>query len=287
MKKKISIYIPVFNGEKTIKKAIDSVLKQTIKFDEIIVVNDKSTDNTLKILKTIKKIKIINNKKNVGLSKSRNIAIKNCKNNIIANIDADIVLHKKWLEQLVKYLKKGKILMCSGYTKEKFLKNIYNKWRSDRYPLNWGKYDVKNPPFLFGCNSIQYKFLWKKIKGYNDYFKSAGDDVDYGKKISSYKFQTYYSSKAICYHLQNDSLYSLTNRVWRYHSYGYKIKNISFYRFLKLIIKQFKFFSQRLIDNIYSLNFKYIYIDFIVLINFVFFEIKQVLSNLWNDKKII
>ena len=77
---KISIYIPVFNGEKTIKQSIKSIKSQTIKFDEIIVVNDCSTDKTLEILRSIKKIRIINNKKNLGLAASRNIAFKNCKN---------------------------------------------------------------------------------------------------------------------------------------------------------------------------------------------------------------
>ena len=50
MFKKISIYIPAYNGERTIASALESITKQTKKFDEIIVVNDCSTDKTLKIL---------------------------------------------------------------------------------------------------------------------------------------------------------------------------------------------------------------------------------------------
>ena len=69
MKNNISLYIPAFNAEKTIEKSIKSVLQQTLKPKEIIVINDCSTDKTLKLIKNFNQIKIINNKKNYGLSK--------------------------------------------------------------------------------------------------------------------------------------------------------------------------------------------------------------------------
>ena len=75
-KEKVSIYIPAYNAEKTIKDCIYSVLNQSKKFDEIIVIDDNSIDNTLKILKKFKNIKIIENKKNMGLGYNRNLGIK-------------------------------------------------------------------------------------------------------------------------------------------------------------------------------------------------------------------
>ena len=279
MKEKISIYIPVFNSEKTIKNVINSVFAQSKKFNEIIVVNDGSTDKTLKILKSYKNIKIINNFKNKGLSATRNIAIKNCKNKIVANIDSDIVLDKYWLENILKCLKQKKIVMCGGNTQEKFIKNIYNKWRSERYPLNWGNKDILNPPFIFGSNSIQYKSVWKKVSGYDEKFKTAGDDINYSKKISLIKnSSTFYSKNSVCYHLQNDNLITLSNRVWRYHSFGYKNSKPSVYRFFKLGIKQLKILLLRYIKNIINLNFKYFYIDLIVFILFIIFEFNNILK---------
>ena len=49
--KNISIYVPVYNGEKTIERCINSVLEQSIKPSNILILNDCSNDNTLKILK--------------------------------------------------------------------------------------------------------------------------------------------------------------------------------------------------------------------------------------------
>ena len=55
MKDEISIYIPVFNGEKTIKKAcLESVFEQTLKPKQILVINDNSNDGTLEILKSFR-----------------------------------------------------------------------------------------------------------------------------------------------------------------------------------------------------------------------------------------
>ena len=99
--KKVSISIPVFNGEKTIKEVIDSINSQSIKFDEVILINDFSTDNTMKIVDSFPEIKKINNNENKGLSYCRNLGIKISRNEIVAGIDADVVFDKYWLENII------------------------------------------------------------------------------------------------------------------------------------------------------------------------------------------
>lgn len=269
---KVSIYIPVYNGEKTIKEVIDSVKSQSFSFDEVIVINDCSTDNTEEILNTFPDIKIINNKNNKGLSYCRNVAINETRNEIIAAIDADVVLNEYWLENIIKNLKDDTV-MCGGNLSEKYINNNYNNWRSVNYMQNWGNEDTINPAYLYGCNTIQLKKIWKKVGGYDEKLKSNGEDIDYCRRIKNLgNYDLFYNSKAKCLHLQNDDLKSISKRVWRYHSYGYKIKKPSFYRFVKLIIKQFKFFISRSIKNLIKLNFIFIFINFVVLINFIKLE---------------
>ena len=72
---KVSVFVPVFNDDKNIEECINSLLYQTFSFDEILIVNDCSTDNTDKILKKFSNIKIITNNVNKGISCTRNIAI--------------------------------------------------------------------------------------------------------------------------------------------------------------------------------------------------------------------
>ena len=95
----ISIYVPVYNGEKTLERCINSVLEQSIKPSNILILNDCSNDNTIEILKKYGGlIRIKSNQSNLGLSHSRNIAVNELKTRYIASIDADVELDKYWLE---------------------------------------------------------------------------------------------------------------------------------------------------------------------------------------------
>ena len=89
---KVSIIIPVYNVEKYLKKCLDSVVNQTLKDIEIIVVNDGSPDNSQKIIdEYAKKYSQIASytKENGGLSDARNYGIKKSKGKYLAFIDSD------------------------------------------------------------------------------------------------------------------------------------------------------------------------------------------------------
>jgi len=89
--------MPAYNASQYIMFSVQSIKDQTFKNWELIIINDGSTDNTLEILKKIrnKKIKIINQKKNIGPYKSINNNINKCKGKFIAFLDSDDVSNKK------------------------------------------------------------------------------------------------------------------------------------------------------------------------------------------------
>ena len=151
----ISIYVPVYNGEKTIERCINSVLKQSVKPNSILILNDSSNDNTLEILKKYEaSIKIKSNHSNLGLSLSRNIAVNELKTRYIASIDADVELDKYWLEILYSSILKNDATLVGGRMYEKYLNNPFNLWRSLRIGQQWGDKDLDDPSFIFGCNNI-------------------------------------------------------------------------------------------------------------------------------------
>ena len=99
----ISIVVPIYNVEKYLEKCINSIIIQTYKNIEIILVNDGSTDSSGKIcdiyLKKDKRIKVIH-KKNGGLSDARNVGIENAKGKYIAFIDSDDFIDSDFIEIL-------------------------------------------------------------------------------------------------------------------------------------------------------------------------------------------
>ena len=102
MKNRFSVVIPVFNKEKYIKETILSVLNQTYDNYEIIIINDASTDKSLKIIEEVisDKAVIINNKNNLGLSASRNIGFEASSDKYVAFLDGDDVWDKNFLKEI-------------------------------------------------------------------------------------------------------------------------------------------------------------------------------------------
>lgn len=100
--------MPVYNGEKYLKEAIESILNQTFKDFELILVNDGSTDSTEKVIQTFSdpRIVYIKNEGNLGLSKSYNRAIGIARGTYIARMDADDVSMPKRFERQLSFLKR-------------------------------------------------------------------------------------------------------------------------------------------------------------------------------------
>lgn len=118
MKDLITVVVPCYNVEKYVEKCLDSILKQTYKNLEIILVEDCSTDNTYNIIKDYpkkdKRIKVIQNEKNSGLSFSRNTGIKASTGKYISFIDSDDYITENFYEDLLEAMHKNKaeVAMC-------------------------------------------------------------------------------------------------------------------------------------------------------------------------------
>lgn len=118
-KPKVSVMMSVYNAQKYIKEAINSILSQTFNDFEFIIIDDSSTDNSLEIArqyaKKDRRIRLIRNKTNLGLTRSLNKAIKLARGNYIARQDADDFSEKNRLESQFNFLEENKdIFLCSS-----------------------------------------------------------------------------------------------------------------------------------------------------------------------------
>ena len=121
--KGITVIVPCYNVEKYIDKCIQSLINQTYKNLEIILVDDCSKDSTWKIInkysKKYENIKCIKNEKNSGAGFSRNVALKEAKNDYISFIDSDDYIENNYYESMMKQLKKEKsdLIVCDIFVK--------------------------------------------------------------------------------------------------------------------------------------------------------------------------
>lgn len=106
---KISVLMPVYNAEKFLKEAIDSILNQTFKDFEFLIINDASTDRSKGIILSYKdpRIRYFENRKNLGVARTLNSGLRLAKGKYIARMDADDISLPDRFKKQVKFMEKN------------------------------------------------------------------------------------------------------------------------------------------------------------------------------------
>lgn len=118
MKCLISVVVPVYNVEKYIDRCLNSIINQTYRKLEIIIVNDGSTDNSRKIIDKFSKMDsriIVIDKNNGGLSEARNVGINAATGDYITFIDSDDFVSYDYIEYLYSLIEKYKVKVASSF----------------------------------------------------------------------------------------------------------------------------------------------------------------------------
>ena len=173
----VSIITPVYNGEETIGKTIESVLNQTYKNFEMIIVDDVSEDNTIKVVKDYEKkdsrIKLITLTKKGGASVARNKAISKANGKYIAFLDSDDLWKKDKLEKQIKFMEDNDIYF--SYTDYSYIDEQGNDMGIYRKCLRKMSYFRMLLGDSVGCLTVIYnrekagKIEIPKLKKRNDY----------------------------------------------------------------------------------------------------------------------
>jgi glycosyltransferase involved in cell wall biosynthesis len=186
----ISVIMPVYNGMPYLKQAVKSILEQSYKNFELIIVDDKSTDGTYLFLKKIKdkRVKILSNSKNLGIARSLNRAINNSRGQYIARMDADDISVGNRLDVQLKFLQDdSSIGICGSFAyliNEKGAtigsKKFPSKDHEIKKALNF--YSPIIHPTFFAKASF-----FKKLSGYNPDFDYAEDYELLMRAANTYK----------------------------------------------------------------------------------------------------
>lgn len=184
--KKVTVLMPVYNGEKYLKEAIDSILNQTFTDFDCLIINDGSTDSTDSIISGYSdpRIKYIKNEENIGLIKTLNIGFAMIESEYIVRMDADDISFPKRLEKQVNYMINHPDIAVLGtaaihFRNDSILKKTKTITRPDRIRSR----------LLFSCSLIHPSVIIRNtiIKenqySYNEEFNSV-EDFGLWQKIS-------------------------------------------------------------------------------------------------------
>jgi len=238
MKPKLSIVIPMYNEERYIERCLTSLLYQTQRIHEVILVDDGSTDRTVKYANKFKddfELLTILKQKNKGPGTARNLGAKKAKGNILILIDADMSFDENYLKYLIKPIVNGtEFGTTHGVERVANLDNVWARsWSIDRLP---------NPPLRTAVFRAIKKSVFLKHGGYDiskGYFDDSLEHIGSGRVVK----------KAICYHNNPETVNeAFKHSMWvgsgicKTGTLGYYIRRFSSILFLVVVCSTFIFF---------------------------------------------
>ena len=185
----VSVCITVFNEKKSVSKLLESLLKQTRKPDEIVVVDGGSTDKTVEIIRHYQKkdrrIKLLIER--CTRARGRNLAVELAKYEIVAITDADCVAEIDWLNRLIEPFKHEDVDICGGFYEMK-AESDFQKAESCFLGVLPSKFDAS---FLPSTRSMAFrKRVWEELGGFPERDGNSAEDTDFNYEAIKrrYKF---------------------------------------------------------------------------------------------------
>lgn len=219
---KVTVLIPSRNEAKSIQKCVDSVLNQSRKADEIIVVDDASTDNTLKKLQKYKKqIKVLMLNYSYGKkSYAQEVGMKHVTGDIVITTDADTVLDSDFIKNILLEFKDKKVIASAGYVKS-MKHNVLTACRQIEYLLGQEvhKHAQSYINALFVIPGCAAAF---RVKAFNKHMKMDHDtlteDLDFTYKHHRNNLKITFCKKAIVYTQDPSSIQDYVNQLRRWYA---------------------------------------------------------------------
>lgn len=246
VKPKISVLMPVHNGEKYLSTSIKSILSQSFKNYEFIVIDDGSIDNSLKIIQGYKKkdkrIIVIQNITNIGTTKSLNKGLRVAKGRYVVRMDADDWSYPNRLQKQYEFMEKHPEIVVSGGTIDvcnEDMEVIYTR----KYPLQ--DKDVRKIIFLYSpfahSATIWNAEKMKHVGGYNENIPLSQDCELYFRVGKFAKFGNI-NSKIVKLRTHNRSSSISKDIIQEKYAIYARIKAILEYNYNSSILDKFYIF---------------------------------------------
>jgi len=222
---KITVGIPCYNGSLYIGPTIESVLKQTRPADEILVVDDGSTDNSVQLVSCYP-VKLLQHNVNKGLAAARNTILEAAMGDVIVFIDADAMADPNLLSVLLEGYGDERVGGVGGQGIEAKVYSLADRWRKRHASQSHGE-RFKEVEFLYGlCMSFRTQVL-RNVRGFNPAFRTNGEDIDVSLRVRKAGYCLRYLPDAKVYHQRTDNVLTLKRTMAAWYKAAYRAKEIN------------------------------------------------------------
>jgi glycosyltransferase involved in cell wall biosynthesis len=194
----LTIVIPAYNEQSYLAACLDSIADQTIMPAEVIVVDNNSFDDTVKIANEYSFVKVLKEAEQ-GVFFAARRGFSAAKSDVIGRIDADTILPSEWVETVLNELNDKDVAAVTGPVSYYDMPLPHtNYWFDHLFRLMTYKLAYNNSPFLYGSNLAIRRGVWKKVVGslceqqdiHEDidlaiHVKRAGHEIVYSKALLS------------------------------------------------------------------------------------------------------
>ena len=221
---KISAYIPCYNAATYIEPTIKAVLDQTLPPDELLIIDDGSTDRTVEIASQYP-VRVIRHEKNLGLAAGRNTAFANARHELVAAIDSDAILEPKWMEYLAEAFSDEAVAASGGRLLEKYRESPADAWRAAHLSQDLGEQRIDvawpTPKRLGGFGTVIRKTAVERVGGYDLRFRTNYEDVDMSVRLLKAGYKLVFDPRAVAHHMRRDTASSVVRTAWRWDFYSH------------------------------------------------------------------
>lgn len=235
---KLTAYIPCYNGANFLAATVEAVLRQTRPPDELLIIDDGSTDGSAELAAKFP-VRIIRHERNQGLAAARNTALANCRFEFFAAFDVDAVPEPTWLQFLLENFRDAELAGAGGRLIEHFRDTPPDLWRALQLSQDLGEQPIEmtwpTPKRLGGFGTVFRTDVVRKLSGYDERYRTNYEDVDFSARLLQAGFKMVFDPRAVMRHMRRDTFSSVLRTSWRWDFYSHYFHGGYNYLGLKLL----------------------------------------------------
>lgn len=217
---RVTAAIPCYNGGLYLRQSLASLARQTRPADEILVVDDGSTDDSAAIAREVG-VRLVQHPGNRGLAAARNTALAHATGDVIVFVDADAVADGRLIEALLSGYDAPDVAGVGGQGIEANIQNAYDRWRALHATQGHGPRPLDRCEFLYGLCSSYRRGALEAVGGFDERYRTNGEDVDVGARLRAAGFRLVYRPEAVVHHQRRDDRASLERTIERWYYWAY------------------------------------------------------------------